>query len=64
MGGKHSSQDPMKIEVPKLHVMLDRDGYLKPYEKEYRHRWAFIWSQTIYSSLDRPIMSFQLQKTM
>lgn len=47
MGGKHSSQDPMKIDVPKLHDMLERDGYLKPYEKEYRHRWASVWSQHI-----------------
>lgn len=47
MGGKHSSQDPMKIDVPKLHDMLERDGYLKPYEKEYRHRWASVLSQHI-----------------
>ncbi|XP_046681961.1 1,4-alpha-glucan-branching enzyme [Homalodisca vitripennis] len=40
MGGKFSSLDPKEIEVPKLHVMLERDGYLKPYETEYRRRYA------------------------
>lgn len=40
MGGKLSSMDPMEIEVPKLKELLDRDPYLKPYEREYRRRYA------------------------
>ncbi|KAF7287787.1 hypothetical protein GWI33_003418 [Rhynchophorus ferrugineus] len=40
MGGKYSKQDPMEIEVPQLKNLLDRDPYLKPYEKEIRRRYA------------------------
>ncbi|RZF42612.1 hypothetical protein LSTR_LSTR001407 [Laodelphax striatellus] len=40
MGGKFSSMDPMDVEVPKLQDMLERDPYLKPYEREYRRRYA------------------------
>ncbi|XP_046405478.1 1,4-alpha-glucan-branching enzyme [Ischnura elegans] len=40
MGGKYSSMDPMDVEVPDLKSMLERDSYLKPYEKEIRRRYA------------------------
>uniref|UniRef100_A0A1B6E036 1,4-alpha-glucan branching enzyme n=1 Tax=Clastoptera arizonana TaxID=38151 RepID=A0A1B6E036_9HEMI len=40
MGGKLSALDPMDVEVPELHNLLERDGYLKPYEREYRRRYA------------------------
>ncbi|XP_075218700.1 1,4-alpha-glucan-branching enzyme [Lycorma delicatula] len=40
MGGKLSAMDPMQVEVPKLKEMLDRDPYLRPYEREYRRRYA------------------------
>lgn len=38
MGGKWSSMDPLDIPVPELDKLLDRDPYLKPYEKEIRKR--------------------------
>ena len=38
MGGKLSSLDPMQVEVPKLNELLDRDSYLRPYEREFRRR--------------------------
>jgi len=38
MGGKLSALDPMQVEVPDLKVLLDRDPYLRPYEKEFRRR--------------------------
>lgn len=38
MGGKYSSLDPMEVEVPDINKFLDRDPYLKPYEKEIRRR--------------------------
>lgn len=41
MGGKWSSMDPMDVEVPEIKSLLDRDPYLKPYEKEIRKRFAF-----------------------
>lgn len=40
MGGKLSSLDPMEVEVPELESLLNRDGYLKPYEREFRRRYA------------------------
>ncbi|VEN41506.1 unnamed protein product [Callosobruchus maculatus] len=40
MGGKYSKMDPMEVEVPHIHSLLDRDPYLKPYEKEIRRRYA------------------------
>ncbi|KAK4878494.1 hypothetical protein RN001_011000 [Aquatica leii] len=40
MGGKYSSMDPMQIEVPDINKLLERDPYLKPYEKEIRRRYA------------------------
>ena len=38
MGGKLSALDPMQVEVPNLNVLLDRDSYLRPYEREFRRR--------------------------
>lgn len=38
MGGKHSKMDPMDVEVPELQNQLDRDSYLKPYEREFKRR--------------------------
>lgn len=38
MGGKLSALDPMQVEVPDLNVLLDRDPYLRPYEREFRRR--------------------------
>jgi hypothetical protein len=38
MGGKHSALDPMQVEVPDLKELLDRDPYLRPYEREFRRR--------------------------
>ena len=29
---------PMNVKVPKLDVLLERDGYLKPHENEIRRR--------------------------
>ncbi|XP_065210394.1 1,4-alpha-glucan-branching enzyme [Planococcus citri] len=40
MGGKHSSLDPMQIKVPNLEDLLQRDSYLRPYEREFRRRYA------------------------
>ncbi|XP_050439572.1 1,4-alpha-glucan-branching enzyme [Adelges cooleyi] len=40
MGGKHSKMDPMEVEVPELKNQLDRDPYLKPYEREFRRRYG------------------------
>lgn len=34
--------DPMEVEVPDLKNLLDRDHYLKPYEKEIRRRYACL----------------------
>ncbi|XP_049805932.1 1,4-alpha-glucan-branching enzyme [Schistocerca nitens] len=42
MGGKLSSLDPMDVEVPNLDELLQRDPYLKPYEREFRKRYAFF----------------------
>lgn len=38
MGGKYSKLDPMDVEVPDIKALLDRDGYLKSYEKDIRRR--------------------------
>lgn len=38
MGGKLSALDPMQVEVPDLKVLLHRDPYLRPYEREFRRR--------------------------
>ncbi|XP_044740805.1 1,4-alpha-glucan-branching enzyme [Chrysoperla carnea] len=40
MGGKYSSMDPMDVEVPEINKLFERDGYLRPYEKEIRRRYA------------------------
>ncbi|XP_050529799.1 1,4-alpha-glucan-branching enzyme [Daktulosphaira vitifoliae] len=40
MGGKHSKMDPMEVEVPELQNQLNRDLYLKPYEREFKRRYA------------------------
>ncbi|GLH08149.1 1,4-alpha-glucan-branching enzyme [Gryllus bimaculatus] len=40
MGGKLSALDPMEVEVPRLNVLLDRDPYLRGYEREFRRRYA------------------------
>ncbi|KAF5284607.1 hypothetical protein FQA39_LY16965 [Lamprigera yunnana] len=40
MGGKYSSMDPMQIDVPDINALLDRDPYLRPYEREIRRRYA------------------------
>lgn len=42
MGGKWSSMDPLQVEVPELHTFLERDPYLKPYEKDIRRRYALF----------------------
>lgn len=39
MGGKWSAMDPMKVEVPELKALLERDPYLAPYENEIRKRF-------------------------
>lgn len=38
MGGRLTALDPMQVEVPELKALLDRDPYLKPYEREFRRR--------------------------
>lgn len=38
MGGNYSAMDPMEVPVPDLAKLLERDGYLKPYEREIRRR--------------------------
>jgi 1,4-alpha-glucan branching enzyme len=40
MGGKYSSMNPMDVEVPNIQDLLNRDPYLKPYEKEIRRRYV------------------------
>lgn len=40
MGGKYSSMNPMEVQVPHLQEQLSRDSYLKPYEHEFRRRYA------------------------
>lgn len=42
MGGKLSSLDPMEVPVPELHLLLERDPYLKPHEREFRRRYAVM----------------------
>lgn len=42
MGGKYTKLDPMDVEVPKLQALLERDPYLKPYERELRRRYACL----------------------
>lgn len=38
MGGNYSAMDPMNVPVPDLTKLLERDGYLRPYEREIRRR--------------------------
>lgn len=38
MGGKYSKMDPNDVNVPQLDDQLDRDPYLKPYEREFKRR--------------------------
>ncbi|CAH0562702.1 unnamed protein product [Brassicogethes aeneus] len=45
MGGKYSKLDPMDIVVPDIKNLLDRDSYLKPYEKEIRRRYGCLKDQ-------------------
>lgn len=40
MGGKWSKLSPEEIPVPEIQQLLDRDPYLKPYEKDIRRRWV------------------------
>lgn len=40
MGGRLSAMDPMAVEVPQINSLLDRDPWLKPFEKEIRRRYA------------------------
>ena len=40
MGGKWSSMDPSKVEVPAIEQLFERDPYLKPYETEIRKRFV------------------------
>uniref|UniRef100_A0A0A9Z5A3 1,4-alpha-glucan branching enzyme n=4 Tax=Lygus hesperus TaxID=30085 RepID=A0A0A9Z5A3_LYGHE len=42
MGGNLSSLDPMQVEVPNLEEHLQRDPYLRPYEREFRRRFAVM----------------------
>lgn len=39
MNGKWSKMDPLDIEVPEIKTLLERDGYLKPYEADIRRRY-------------------------
>ncbi|XP_023937263.1 1,4-alpha-glucan-branching enzyme [Bicyclus anynana] len=48
MGGNYSAMDPMQVPVPDLRKLFERDGYLKPYERELRRRYACfkdIWDK-------------------
>lgn len=38
MGGTWSSMDPMKIEVPAIDKLLERDPYLNLHEHDIRRR--------------------------
>ncbi|CAG9831462.1 unnamed protein product [Diabrotica balteata] len=40
MGGKYTKLDPMEVEVPEIDALLNRDSYLRPYEREIRRRYA------------------------
>lgn len=40
MGGNYSAMDPMDVPVPDIAKLFERDGYLKPYEREIRRRWV------------------------
>ncbi|KOB77542.1 Uncharacterized protein OBRU01_04000 [Operophtera brumata] len=40
MGGNYSAMDPMEVPVPDLPKLLERDEYLKPYEREIRRRYG------------------------
>ncbi|XP_021962387.1 1,4-alpha-glucan-branching enzyme [Folsomia candida] len=40
MGGKWSKLSPEEIPVPEIQQLLDRDPYLKPYEKDIRRRYG------------------------
>ncbi|KAI5637558.1 alpha amylase, catalytic domain-containing protein [Phthorimaea operculella] len=40
MGGNYSAMDPMDVPVPDLNKLLERDQYLKPYEREIRRRYG------------------------
>ncbi|KAH9638911.1 hypothetical protein HF086_013810 [Spodoptera exigua] len=40
MGGNYSAMDPMEVPVPDIAKLFERDGYLKPYEKEIRRRYG------------------------
>lgn len=42
MGGTQSSIDPMTVVVPDLDKLLERDGYLKSYEREFRRRFVQV----------------------
>lgn len=42
MGGNLSAMDPMQVEVPQLEDHLRRDPYLRPYEREFRRRYAVM----------------------
>lgn len=32
----------MDVQVPDIHKLLDRDPYLKPYEREIRRRYVIL----------------------
>lgn len=40
MGGNYSAMDPMAVPVPDIDKLFERDGYLKPYEREIRRRYV------------------------
>ncbi|XP_043478723.1 1,4-alpha-glucan-branching enzyme [Leptopilina heterotoma] len=42
MNGKWSTMDPLDIEVPEIKNLLERDGYLKPYEADIRRRYGLF----------------------
>lgn len=48
MGGNYSAMDPMEVPVPDIAILFERDGYLKPYEREIRRRWALTVPIIIY----------------
>ncbi|XP_074106688.1 1,4-alpha-glucan-branching enzyme [Cotesia typhae] len=42
MGGTWSSMDPMKIDVPNIHALLERDPYLILHEHDIRKRYGIF----------------------
>lgn len=51
MGGNYSAMDPMEVPVPDIEVLFQRDGYLKPYEREIRRRWVLLSFTILYKKV-------------